>query len=110
MTTELEPSPLEGLRRERIAACFLGSMPSAEEIRHARARYLRARARPRRLGTRALLITLVQGMVLGLASAATAAFVADHVVRRDPPAAPVLAAAPVGAPPIEARVRGERVE
>jgi hypothetical protein len=103
VTADLEPSPLQSLRRERIAACFQDSMPSAEEITRARARYLRSRARPRRLGTRALLVTLVQGMVLGLASAATAAFVADHVVRRDPPAAPVQTAPTTPAPTALAR-------
>ena len=85
---ELEPSPLESLRRERIAACLLDSMPSDDEIRRARARFLQARARPRRLGTRALLITVVQGMVLGLASAATAAFVVDRVGRHESADAP----------------------
>jgi hypothetical protein len=103
VTADFEPSPLQSLRRERIAACFQDSMPSAEEITCARARYLRWRARPRRLGTRALLVTLVQGMVLGLASAATAAFVADHVVRRDPPAAPVQTAPTMPAPTALAR-------
>jgi hypothetical protein len=103
VTSDFEPSPLEGLRRERIAACFRDSMPSPEEISRARARYLRARSRPRRLGARALLVTLVQGMVLGLASAATAAFVADHVVRREPPALPAQAAPTMPAPVVAVR-------
>jgi hypothetical protein len=41
--------------------------------------------------------------VLGLASAATAALVADHVVRRDPPAAPAQTATTMPAPTALAR-------
>ena len=100
MSAEFEPSPLEGLRRERIASCLVDSMPSAEEISRARARYHRSRARPRKLGTRALVVTLVQGMVLGLASAATAAFVVDRVRREPPPPAPAVTA-PAVTPRVE---------
>ena len=110
MTAEFEPSPLQGLRRDRMAACFLESMPSASEIDRARARFLRGRVQRRKLGTRALLITVVQGMVLGLASAAAAAFVADRVNHRAPAAPP---AAETAAPAASARrehARPQRVE
>jgi hypothetical protein len=100
VTARFEPSSLEGLRRERIAACLLDGMPSDDEISHARARFLRARARPRRLGARALLITVVQGMVLGLASAAAATFVADRVSPPEPPPAQAPATAPPPAPAV----------
>jgi|RhiMethySRZTD1v2_1073278.scaffolds.fasta_scaffold07270_14 hypothetical protein len=89
MSAELEPGSergaLSAAQRERIAACFLASMPTDEEIDRARRRFNRSRSVPRRQ-TKALLLALAYGIVLGLASAAAAAFVADHVVGVEPAA------------------------
>ncbi len=88
MSAELESSPLSATQRERIAACLLDSMPTDDEIDRARRRFKRSRSVPRRQ-TKALLVALAYGVVLGLASAAAAAFVADHVVGVEP-AAPAV--------------------
>jgi hypothetical protein len=83
VSAEYEPSPLSALRRERIAACLLESMPTDDEIERVRRRR-KLRAAPRRQ-TRGLVVALVYGVVLGLASAAAAAFVADGLTALDPP-------------------------
>lgn len=101
MTPDADPGSLD---MNGIAECFRSSIPTDNDIRRARQRFLRLDLGARRSPSRVLVLALVQGFVIGITTLATAAFVGKRIVDHESPPAHLEAnSVPVRTAPKTAR-------